>query len=161
MPDSISVAPVTPDDWTSWRQLRLAALSDAPEAFGSSYETERERDEQGWRNRIAVPGTLMIATLDGEPAGIVGGYVPRESVAELISMWVAPVSRGRGVGDALVDATLSWARGELARTIELWVMRGNTLAEALYARHGFERTGAVETDPAHRCAGQLALSRPL
>lgn len=161
MPDPIRVARVTSDDWSSWRTLRLAALSDAPEAFGSSDETERERDEQGWRDRIAVPGALMIATLDGEPAGIVGGYLPRESVAELISLWVAPVSRGRGVGDALVDATLSWARGESAATIELWVMRDNAAAEALYARHGFRRTRAVETDPAHRCAGQVAMSRPL
>lgn len=161
MPDRIRVERVTPDDWASWRSLRLAALSDAPGAFGSSFETESKRDEQGWRDRISRPGVLMIATRAGESVGIVGGYLARAHVAQLISMWVTPASRGRGVGDALVEATLSWARQESAETVELWVMRDNTAAEALYSRHGFSRTGAVETDPAHPCYGQVAMGRPL
>jgi hypothetical protein len=38
---------VGPDDWTTWFEIRLRALADAPPAFGSTYaETSRMTEEQ-------------------------------------------------------------------------------------------------------------------
>jgi GNAT superfamily N-acetyltransferase len=118
-------------------------LKDAPYAFGSTYEREVATSEGSWRERLAMRAQFL-AVLDGQVAGTAGGYVSDEGVAELISMWVAPDARGKGAGDALVDAVLAWAREANKPTIRLWVANGNDSAENLYARHGFKPTGVVK-----------------
>ncbi len=61
--------------------------------------------------------------------------------AELISMWVAPFARGHGVGDALIQAVVSWAKRQHASRVALAVRTDNERAIALYARHGFFDSG--------------------
>lgn len=61
--------------------------------------------------------------LDGQAVGMASG-VPTEhdGIVELISMYVAPMGRGRGVGDHLVRAVEQWARQVGARTLRLAVV---------------------------------------
>lgn len=40
---AVTVRQATVDDWQIARDLRLAAFQEAPYAFGSTYEQERER----------------------------------------------------------------------------------------------------------------------
>jgi ribosomal protein S18 acetylase RimI-like enzyme len=76
---------------------------------------------------------------------MVSGMVPdRGGTVELISMWVAPFARGRGVGDALVGAVIRWAEDCGARRVALRVAEGNDHATALYRRHGFVDHALVE-----------------
>jgi ribosomal protein S18 acetylase RimI-like enzyme len=60
---------------------------------------------------------------------------------ELISMWVAPFARGRRVADALVDAVITWARGQRIDRVALDVMESNDRARAFYRRQGFVDQG--------------------
>ncbi|MFF4845060.1 GNAT family N-acetyltransferase [Streptomyces collinus] len=60
---------------------------------------------------------------------------------ELISMWVNPAARGKGVGDCLIHAVERWAVERGATTLRLSVMPDNRKATALYERHGFLDTG--------------------
>jgi ribosomal protein S18 acetylase RimI-like enzyme len=138
---------LTPDDWQIWRELRLAALAEAPYAFASQlkdWQGDGDRSER-WRARLEVPGSHnVVALLDGRPVGMVSGMPTGEpGVAELISMWVDPVARGRGAGDRLLQAVERWARQLPADQLRLAVMEGNEAAAALYRRHGFEDTGAA------------------
>lgn len=158
MPERVELALVGPDDWRQWRDLRLAALLDASDAFDSTYAGEHGRDEQQWRERITVPGVKFIASTSDGAAGIVGGYYAAPGVVEVISMWVVPHQRGRGVGAALVEGLLDWARREDAHAVELWVTVGNSAAERLYARHGFVSTGLVEPLP-HRPEVEVSTMR--
>ncbi|MEE1940207.1 GNAT family N-acetyltransferase [Streptomyces sp. TRM 70361] len=137
------------DDWRIWRELRLAALAEAPGAFGSrlaDWQGPGDREER-WRARLDLPGACHFAALLADrPAGMAGGVpVPEPDgeggTAELISMWVDPVARGRGVGDALVRAVVRWASAAGFGTLRLSVMSGNAHAAALYRRHGFVPTG--------------------
>jgi GNAT superfamily N-acetyltransferase len=123
--------------------VRLAALKDAPYAFGSKYEREVHTDEGAWRTRL-VGRTQFVAELDGMVVGTAGGIASDDGNAALISMWVAPSARGKGAGNRLVHAVIEWARQEGYPGIRLWVTDGNDAAEKLYLRCGFRRTGATQ-----------------
>ena len=133
------------DDWQMWRELRLAALAESGYAFGAQladWQGDGDREER-WRGRLAIPGSYnVLALLDGRPVGMASGVpTDHDGVVELISMYVAPGGRGRGVGDHLVRAVEQWARLVGARTLRLAVTAGNTNARALYQRNGFRDTG--------------------
>jgi ribosomal protein S18 acetylase RimI-like enzyme len=135
-----------PDDWRLWRRLRQAALAQAPRAFGSrlaDWQGEGDREER-WRARLDLAGSHnLVAVLDGEPVGMASGLRGSDGTVELISMWVAPSARGRGVADALVREVERWARASGARVLRLDVAEDNLDAQAVYARHGFAFTGEL------------------
>jgi ribosomal protein S18 acetylase RimI-like enzyme len=134
------------DDWRAWRALRLAALADAPDAFGSrlaDWQGDGDREER-WRARLVGRWHNLVAELDGRPAGMASGFMPEAGPAELLSMWVAPFARGRGVGDALVSSVVAWAQQQGRGPLGLQVREANPAAIALYARHGFVDRGPVE-----------------
>jgi ribosomal protein S18 acetylase RimI-like enzyme len=142
----IELQVLRPDDWRTWRRLRLAALAEAPYAFGSrlaDWQGDGDREER-WRARLGIPGSFnVVAVLDGEPAGLASGVPAGEGAAELISMWVSPVARGHGVGDHLVQAVARWAQRAGAAVLRLAVVPGNENAAALYRRNGFHLTGEL------------------
>lgn len=159
-PDLV-VRRLTPDDWAVSRQVRLAALADAPYAFMSTLEREQAFDEQTWRQRLASPvAATFMAWVNGEPAGIAAVKVdmPGEEFAvpdgwQLVGMWVAPAVRGSGVAGALVDTVAGHAASQGAGTLVLWVTEINDRARAFYRRLGFTPTGASQPvrpdDPDH------------
>jgi len=151
----IELKSVGPDDWKLWRELRLAALAEAPYAFGSQLVDWADAPEERWRERLSVPTAYqVIASLDGTPVGMAGGFRADEpGVAELVSMWIAPAGRGQGVGDALMTAIEDWARAAGARVLKLSVVDGNDPAHNLYLRSGFADTdelGDLMPDGVHR-----------
>ena len=149
------------DDWQVWRRLRLAALTEAPYAFGSrlaDWQGEGDRTER-WRDRLALPGSYnVIVLLDDQPVGMASGVPADEpGVVELISMWVGPAARGRGVGDRLIHEVERWAGQGPAKVLRLRVMQGNEAAERLYRRCGFVGTGALGDGPHHEVVMEKVL----
>jgi ribosomal protein S18 acetylase RimI-like enzyme len=145
----IELRVLTPDDWRLWRELRQAALGEAPYAFGSrlaDWQGEGDREER-WRDRLSIPGLHLVVLLDGQPVGMASGVPEGDGVAELISMWVSPAARGHGAGDRLMSAVEQWARQSGAHTLKLAVSEGNEKAIALYQRSGFTDTGEWELMP--------------
>jgi GNAT superfamily N-acetyltransferase len=141
----IDLRVLTDDDWRLWRELRLAALAEAPYAFGSrlaDWQGDGDREER-WRSRLAIPGSHnLIAEVDGRPAGMASG-VPTDDplVRQLIAVWVRPEARGAGVAYALIGAVEDWARASGASALRLSVAEGNTAAASLYLGSGFTCTG--------------------
>ncbi|MEU7636759.1 MULTISPECIES: GNAT family N-acetyltransferase [unclassified Streptomyces] len=140
---TISVRPLTAEDWPLYRAVRLAALAQAPEAFGSTLEHEQAFTDDRWRERLTLRNQF-VAEDGAEACGLIGIVPVGPGLAELVSMWVRPDARGRGVADHLVLAVLRWADDHGFPQVRLWVAQGNDRAERLYARHGFQRTGLVE-----------------
>ncbi|HEX6578371.1 MAG TPA: GNAT family N-acetyltransferase [Jiangellaceae bacterium] len=162
MSDEVRVVRVGPDDWAAWRDVRLEALRDAPTAFGSTFEDQVGRTEQQWRDRLQpANGLTCLSMLHGRVVGMAAGHPEGDGVVELISMWVSPDARRRGVGDALVDEVVRWARELHADAVELWVTRGNNSAERLYARHGFVPTGATKPLPSNPALDEMKMRLPL
>jgi GNAT superfamily N-acetyltransferase len=125
--------------------LRLAALKEAPYAFGSKFDVEAGASEEQWRERVAG-WTRFAAEVDGQVVGLVGaGPGEFSGAAALTSLWVDPRFRGLGVGSALIDAVEAWALGQGLSQVLLWVTETNHVAERLYERRGFTRTGAEQS----------------
>ncbi|SDI86824.1 Ribosomal protein S18 acetylase RimI [Frankineae bacterium MT45] len=147
---------LTTQDWRLWRALRLDALAESPGAFGSTLAewSGRGDTEKRWRRRLSSVPFNVVLLLDSIPAGMVSGTAPdADGVVELISLWIAPSARGRGVADAAVQAVLDW--GVNAPAVRLSVKETNTPAIALYRRHGFELAG-----PSPEEADEVLMIRP-
>ena len=135
--------------WRRWRELRLRALAESPESFSSTYEENIRFSDETWRQRVsafAAPAAdrAMFVAIDqasGVWIGCAGGYVDTDGTPNLISMWVVPEHRGRGVGRSLVEAVIDWARAAGHDKLRLDVVRGRDSAVRLYSRVGFRPTG--------------------
>jgi GNAT superfamily N-acetyltransferase len=143
------VEPVDGDDWAQLRAVRLAALADAPSAFGSTLDREQEYDEERWREWSLNMATFL-AFREGVPVGIVGGVASDTSDERtMVAMWVHPDHRRTGVASVLLDTVRNWARDDGATRMTLWVTRTNKPAAALYRRAGFKPTGDSKPLPSN------------
>jgi len=138
------------EDWQLSREIRLQALRDAPLAFASTYEREAAFVDAMWLHRIASSAQFLAIDQD-EVVGTATGFVDPEdtTTALLVAMYVAPAARGNGIGERLVDAVVASARADGAHRVRLHVVETNPVAERLYSRCGFVRTGAMMRLP-HR-----------
>jgi GNAT superfamily N-acetyltransferase len=102
---------------------------------------------KGWGR----PGdTVLIAVDDAFPVGAAWyrlfrreqpgyGFVDEETPELAIA--VVPNRRGRGIGDALIEALSERARADGYDALSLSVERGNVALETFYAEHGFVVVG--------------------
>jgi GNAT superfamily N-acetyltransferase len=125
--------------------VRLAALREAPYAFGSTFEAEEGASEENWRARIADRARFVAESERRVVGTVAGGASEGQRTAALTALWVDPLARGRGIGEALVKTVLDWAKESGYQHVVLWVVEGNSSAERLYGRIGFKRTGEVQT----------------
>lgn len=140
----ITVHRVTADDWARLRDVRLAALADSPDAFGSTLACEAGYGEATWRSRTESAASFL-ALESGQPVGLAAGRFDPQACAPherlLVSLWVAPQARGRGVATRLIEAVASWSRADGASVLRLEVGAANHVARRVYERAGFVATG--------------------
>ncbi|WP_394065278.1 GNAT family N-acetyltransferase [Alcaligenes sp. WGS1538] len=144
----ISVRSIKANEWHKYRELRLRALRDSPNAFGSTYEAEKTRTSDIWMSQIdAATSSGIDCVLFAEMHGVVCGLVwcklsiTDPGTADIYQMWVDPAARGLGAGYALLDAAVTWARRTDARRVRLGVTDADSQAMRLYKSYGFHQTG--------------------
>jgi hypothetical protein len=85
----VMVRTATANDWQALREIRLEALRDAPNAFGSTYAEQVLLVEADWRGRISRGKTFFayISGVNGvKPDGLVGGLHEEPATVELVSL---------------------------------------------------------------------------
>jgi ribosomal protein S18 acetylase RimI-like enzyme len=137
----VNVRQAIPGDESILRRLRLAAMFDSPDAFGSSYQRECARTHEDWSRWIANGATFFAEATTA--VGLVAAVPDREDrrVVHLMALWVDPGVRGRGAADALIAAVVAWASAHEASTVRLHVEKKNARARRVYERHQFRATG--------------------
>jgi GNAT superfamily N-acetyltransferase len=155
------VRATTTTDWQELRGIRLQALLDAPDAFASTYAGEAAFAEDEWRRRATRDGSFLAFLPEVSPAGLGGGYLVAPDTVELIGMFVRPQARGRGVGEAIIDAVAGWAIRRGATTVHLWVTETNKPARLLYERCGFTVTAERQPLPSNPALGEIGMQRPV
>lgn len=165
--NSIRVRRLGDHEWPRYREIRLRALTQDPDAFSTTAAEAVRWTDSDWAARLRGRTTFVAEAGEHDVVGLVSGIEAEPSsatvaspAAELISMWVPPGWRGRGIGDQLVDAVAGWAWSEGYTRLRLWVVEGNDRAERLYRRVGFHRTG--EQQPLGRGGrSEFAMERQL
>lgn len=147
-PLTIVIRPLTADEWPRYRDVRLRALADAPDAFGSTYVREAAFSDDEWMARLeSATSDLDALPLVAEESGTFVGLTwarldANESrLAHVYQVWVAPTHRRRRVGRGLMEAVTRWAHQRGVRRLALDVTCGNVAALAMYERAGFAPTG--------------------
>jgi GNAT superfamily N-acetyltransferase len=164
----VEIREATPAEWEVMRDIRLAALQEAPYAFGSTYAREASFTQEQWLARLHDRAATYLGYLPGlaEPAGIGGVYIRGDDDTgnqrpEVVSMWVRPAARGQKVGEALVEVTADWARRRGFGALHLGVTESNAAARRLYERCGFTLTGERQPLPSDPAVLAIGMRRPL
>ena len=152
---SFKIRQIRPDEGLRLRALRLHALADAPTAFGSTLAREEAFPEHVWHERAANgaaggDNVTFIAEQDERWVGMAIGLAeaPGHSLTSgstLVGLFVDGTARRCGVGLALVESVVAWARARRAACLALWVTPSNDAGIALYRRCGFQPTGAIRS----------------
>ena len=139
------------EEWRVYRDLRLRALADSPDAFGSTLAEETNRLDAEWARRLASgveseTNLPILAEAQGEAIGLAWGRIDTSNldVAFLYQMWVAPTHRRLGAGRMLLRAVIAWVRERNASVLDLGVTCGDSPARRLYQRAGFKPMGAPQ-----------------
>jgi GNAT superfamily N-acetyltransferase len=146
--DTLVVRTFSAAEWPVYRDLRLRALQDSPDAFGSTFAEEGGHADAQWARRLASgvdsqTNLAVVAEVHSEAVGLAWGRIDTSNpdVAVLYQMWVAPSHRGTGAGKMLLEAVIGWARARNASFLDLGVTCGNSPARRLYERAGFKPVG--------------------
>ena len=92
-----------------------------------------------WHEYLEVDGSVMLVAEDD--GALIGMATLKKKGPADLGMLVDPGSRGQGVGAALLEACIEWAKRNGHYKISLQVWPHNTSAIALYERYGFESEG--------------------
>jgi ribosomal protein S18 acetylase RimI-like enzyme len=134
---------IIPADAALYREVRLEALKQHPEAFGSSFEYESDKSLAWFEDRIAQ-SEIFGAFVDGELQGTAGYRAQdgpkRRHKGLLWGMYVRPAARNLGLGRRLVEAVLKHASGHV-ELLQLAVVSENLSAQRLYTSLGFAEYG--------------------
>ena len=84
-------------------------------------------------------GRLLLAYLDGKPAGCVALRDLGDGICEMKRMFVPETFRGRGVGRVLAERIIAEGKDAGYRTMRLDTSRRQSEAMRLYERAGFRR----------------------
>ncbi len=145
--DILNIRVLNEKDTQAYRTIRLNALINNPEAFGSSYEEEAAFEPARFTHRLTNPKSQTFGAFEGEQLGGICNisFQPRKKMrhrAEIFSMYVEPAFRGKGVGRLLIETCLQAARMRPhVRQVYLTVVSSNQTAKALYTSFGFKTYG--------------------
>jgi GNAT superfamily N-acetyltransferase len=131
--DGLRIVPYRPEHAAAFRDLNLAWIR--------KYFVVEDRDARDLGDPetyiLAPGGYIFMAELNGECVGTCALMKEADGVFELAKMTVSECARGLGVGRALGEAAIAFARTLGARRVEL--LTNSTLVPAitLYRALGF------------------------
>jgi ribosomal protein S18 acetylase RimI-like enzyme len=134
---------LAPADARLFREIRLEALQQAPEAFGSSFEQECSQSLAQFEEvltRADVFGAFRGAELLGMAGYRTQAGAKKAHKGYLWGMYVRASARGTGIAKPLVEAVLDHAR-ERVELVQLSVVAENEAAQRLYRSCGFVAYG--------------------
>ena len=153
----IEITKAGAEDAQRLRSLRLAALKDAPDAFGVKHEDELLISDSQWQDRLKYTYWCFVVA-DGVDIGLLAADKAdkdRNSDCWLSSWWISEAFRGQGVAALMMEWVIKLSQENEWKIIGLGVWPEN-----LRARNAYKKLGFVEADkplPSRSKPGQMYL----
>ena len=154
---AVTIRPGTVEDAPAYRDLRLEALRNHPEAFSSDCGTSLAKPMSYWTDRLKPnnpdDGVMLYFAVHDEQligmCGITHTDAPKQKhSAYIVSMYVRPEWRGLRIAEELINTCLEWGRAQGIKIVKLGVTTTNTPAIRCYTRCEFQVYG---TEPQAIC----------
>ncbi|MDH5556269.1 MAG: GNAT family N-acetyltransferase [Alphaproteobacteria bacterium] len=134
---------LTETDARAYRDIRLQALEEYPEAFQATYESALDLPLEAYAVRLQM--YALFGGFSGEELSGFLGFTPLRNPkishkGVLWGMYVQPDLRGSGMAEAMVEAALDHARGHVEQVL-ISVIADNARARRFYEKMGFEPYG--------------------
>ncbi len=133
-----------PGEAARFKQVRLQALQESPQAFGSRYADAVQRSDASWQEQAEASAqgnqrATFIACVGEQTVGIAALYRHNEdpTIGEMLQVWVAPEYRSLGTAVDLIAALLDWGQQQGMQSIWATVKTDNLRALRFYERLGF------------------------
>ncbi|ALH95228.1 GNAT family N-acetyltransferase [Acinetobacter equi] len=141
---NITIKILSPQNVNDFKKIRLSALLQAPEMFGSTYTTEVTHQDIYFKNCL-LNSIAFAAYHDKDIIGI--AVLVRESAiriahkAHLASVFIEPKFQQKGIAHILLNTVIKHARAQRIEQILLTVVEDNMIAINLYKKLGFQIYG--------------------
>lgn len=145
MKNRYTIRLINESDWSKFKDLRLEALKQHPEAFGSSLEEECQLTDDLFREGYSKCEIFGAFAEDNEDlVGCAGFFIYSSLKMQhrgcLFSMYTNENYRNKGIADALIKKVINHAKKRIMQ-LHLTVVTSNKTAISLYEKNGFKIYG--------------------
>ncbi|MBI4080676.1 MAG: GNAT family N-acetyltransferase [Candidatus Levybacteria bacterium] len=146
--DTFSIVKPTRVSWEAFKDFRLQALWDEPQAFSSSYNVEKNAPGKFWQDRLknskeGKRSWMVFAKYGEKLVGMVGAYqTPDDSKnkeANMVAMFVAKDARRKGVAKLLTTSLFEELQNAQLQKVKTCVNIDQLAALHLYKALGFAK----------------------
>jgi ribosomal protein S18 acetylase RimI-like enzyme len=135
-----------PEDVAGYRAIRLEALNFNAEMFGGSYSIEEHMPVELMESRLKR--SIIFGGFEGEALqGIVGYFTMNPPKMRhkgvMFGLYVRPAARRHGLGLALVERVLHYAREKKVEQVQITVVAEDSPARRLFDKAGFMVCGTA------------------
>lgn len=144
--ENLRIIKLTFDKWEDYKNLRLKALKENPEAFGQTYKEVLLRTDEQWKTLLksSLDGRkrwVLFARLNGKLVGMVSGTAMKtiSGGVKIQEMFVIPKVRQKGVATMLMQSLIEQLqKNSEKKVLRLGVFASQLKALKLYKGLGFK-----------------------
>ncbi len=139
-----------------YKDLRIFAVQESPEAFSTTVEEEKNKSEDWWMDRLQddyskTNRKMLFAEVDGKLVGMVGMHFhaleKAKHIGEIVSVYVLPEYRSKGIARKLLEGIIQFGQEKAhIRKVALEVTITQEAAAKLYESLGFRTVGILKDE---------------
>ncbi len=146
--NDIRLITLDPNEWKAYKQIRLEALKNEPDAFARTYDEERDKKDEVWKERLEEAQNnnkvvLLFVQYNNRIVGMGGLFYTHEHspLVEIWGIYINKEFRGKGLGKVLITNLITKAKkNKKTKKLKIEVNSANIPAIRLYLRLGFNIT---------------------
>lgn len=131
------------EDADLWKKIRLEALQDSPESFGSAYEEEINFSQMDWESGLKkndIFGVFIDEELVATAAFFNLLSLKTKHRGFIYAVYTKPAYRGKGLAGSLIERIITHAKSCVIQ-LHLACVTTNLGAVKLYEKHNFKIYG--------------------